>query len=338
MTAAVITSQFSVTGVPLAQIRLANSLAQKGYSVNLIFGNAPLGTEIDALDGVAVHLWSYRRALFMLPRLIAFFRRDRPEIVFAAEDNTNAVVLLAARIARSSAMISVSSRIAPNTVYSDTLFSRPWVFKQFVKSVMGRADVWTCVSKDLAEIYAEIFPGKTFHAVYNIIDQEAFRTRLAEPVDHPWLQDEWANVCVTAGTLHSRKGLQYLIPAIGLLRDRGIDARLIILGDGPQADDLQRMVREHDLKDRVWFEGPVSNPLKYFLHSNVYVLASLQEGMPNVLIEGMLAGCTPVATDCPTGPREILENGKYGYLVPMRDAQALAGGIERALERPITHE
>ena len=151
-------------------------------------------------------------------------------------------------------------------------------------------------------------------------------------------RDGLANVCVTAGTLHERKGLQDLMPAIGLLRDRGIDARLIILGENPPEEQLREMVRERDVTDRVWFEGPVSNPLKYFRHSDIYVLASLQEGMPNVLIEGMLAGCTPVATVCPTGPCKILKRGRYGYLVPMRDPLALADAIGQALERPISDE
>ena len=57
--------------------------------------------------------------------------------------------------------------------------------------------------------------------------------------------------------------------------------------------------------------------------------------MPNVLVEAMMCGCTPVATDCPTGPRELLQNGRYGYLVPMRDPEALAAGMLRALDHPI---
>jgi len=82
--------------------------------------------------------------------------------------------------------------------------------------------------------------------------------------------------------------------------------------------------------------GYVENPLKYFARADVFVLSSLVEGMPNVLVEAMMSGCTPVSTDCPTGPRELLQGGKYGYLVPMRDPQAMSAAIECALDNPIS--
>lgn len=207
--------------------------------------------------------------------------------------------------------------------------------KLFVSAVMHRADVWSCVSKDLVSSYERIFPNRKFVDIYNILDDKPSRHRLREPVSHPWLDGSHPNVCITAGTLHERKGLTYLIEALALLVKRGIDAKLIILGDGPQELELRKLVKTLGLSNNVRLEGSVSNPLKYFSRSDVFVLSSLREGMPNVLIEAMLAGCTPVATDCPTGPREILESGRYGYLVPMKDPTALAAGIESALRNPV---
>ena len=334
----VVTSQYSVTGVPLAQKRLARGLAKKGHQVELVFGYAPAPDEVGETEGVTTTVWNCRRALFMLPSLIEHFRQKKPDLVFTAEDNTNAFVLLAAKLARSKAKISASSRIAPQGVYSRQPFSRGWIFKRFVGSVLGRADVWTCVSKDLALSYEELFPGHSFHGVYNILDDDVSRARMLEPVDHPWLNDDVRNVCITAGTLHERKGIHDLIRAIALLRDSGTDARLIVLGKGPQEAELRDMIVTLDLQDRVRLEGPVANPLKYFKRADIFVLASVREGMPNVLIEGILAGCTPVSTNCPTGPREILESGRYGYLVPMQDVEALADGIRSALENPIAPE
>ena len=76
----------------------------------------------------------------------------------------------------------------------------------------------------------------------------------------------------------------------------------------------------------------VENPLKYFAHADVFVLSSLLEGLPNVLVEAMMCGCTSVATDCPTGPREVLQDGKYRYLVPVRDPAPMAAAILKALD------
>ena len=81
--------------------------------------------------------------------------------------------------------------------------------------------------------------------------------------------------------------------------------------------------------------GYVQNPLKYFSRCDVFVLSSLVEGLPNVLVEAMMCGCTPVSTDCPTGPNEVLGGGKYGYLVPMHSPAAMAAAIEQALDNPV---
>jgi glycosyltransferase involved in cell wall biosynthesis len=110
---------------------------------------------------------------------------------------------------------------------------------------------------------------------------------------------------------------------------------LIILGDGPLRTELQNLIESFGLVDTIELLGYVENPLKYFARADVFILSSLVEGMPNVLVEAMMCGCTPVSTDCPTGPRELLQDGKYGYLVPMRDPTAMAAAIESALDHPI---
>jgi glycosyltransferase involved in cell wall biosynthesis len=112
------------------------------------------------------------------------------------------------------------------------------------------------------------------------------------------------------------------------------DARLLILGDGPLRGELQDLIDSLDLQEHVRLEGYVDNPLKYFARADVFVLSSLVEGLPNVLVEAMLCGCTPVSTDCPTGPRELLGSGKFGYLVPVHDPPAIADGILMALAVP----
>lgn len=335
MRISIFTSQYSVTGVPLAQARLARALVKAGHNVDLVFGFSPSTSKVKKMDKVNVLIWNCRRALFMLPKIVFYLRVEKPDIVFSAEDNMNAVILLAAILSRSKTKISVSSRISPEAVYSYQIFSKGWLLKKFVQLVMSRADVWSCVSKDLAMSYSQIFPRKKFVCVYNIVDDDASRLRMIEPIGHPWLDDEKRNVCITAGTLHERKGIHDIIKAVSLLRYDGIDVRLIILGKGPQEEHLRTLVEDLDLFDRVSFEGLVENPLKWFRKSDIFVLASVREGMPNVLIESILGGCTPVSTNCPTGPREILESGRYGYLVPMKDPISLAAGIEKALLNPI---
>jgi glycosyltransferase involved in cell wall biosynthesis len=157
-------------------------------------------------------------------------------------------------------------------------------------------------------------------------------------VDHPWFAPGGGPLAVAAGSLQPWKGFADAIEAIALLRDRGVAIRLAILGEGPLRGELEALIAGRGLADRVLLVGHVDNPLAYFSKADIFVLSSLVEGLPNVLVEAMMCGCTPVSTDCPTGPREVLQDGRFGYLVPMRDPAALADGIEKAIRAPTDPE
>lgn len=343
----VISPRYTYTGVALAQARLARALAADGHRVELVYGCIDfehLPEDRRALPeppGVTVTQWGEDKVRGMFARICRYLRDQRPDVVFSAEDHLNDMVLLAALVTRSKAKISGSSRVFPldqpghDAPYSTRRFSRRWLFKQLTGLLMRRADALTCVSEDMAAEYRRLFPGGKHVAVHNIIVDEASRARTAEPVDHPWFVARDRPLIVAAGTLTVRKGFGDLIAALGLLRDRGREVRLAILGEGPLRGELEAQVEALDLGDRVWLPGRVDNVLRFFARADVTVLSSYSEGLPNVLVEAMLCGCTPVATDCPTGPREVLQNGAYGFLVPMRDPVAMADAIEAALDQPV---
>ena len=335
MKIALITPIYAIAGVPLAQIRTAKALAARGHDVDLILGRVPDHLTLPEVKGVNVIVMDCPNVRRMAIPLWKYFRNVRPDIVFSAEDHLTAIVLLAALTARSKAKITGSSRVIPSDrqAYSTGVFSKGWLLKMTMKVVMHRADALTCVSKDMVEHYQQIFPNAPHVAVYNIIVDSATTARMLEPVDHEWLLDKKSPVIVSAGTFTERKGFTDLIEALSLSRSK--DAKLILLGEGPLRGDLEQQARDLGIAERVSLPGNVDNPLKYFYRADVFVLSSYAEGLPNVLIEAMACGCTPVATDCPTGPREVLMNDKYGYLVPMRDPRSMAEGIDSALAKPI---
>ena len=145
-------------------------------------------------------------------------------------------------------------------------------------------------------------------------------------------------IAVAAGSLQPWKGFDDAIEAIGQIRDQGRGLRLLILGEGPERGRLEAQIVQLLLQDRVRLVGHVDNSLKYFAKADLFVLSSHVEGLPNVLVEAMMAGTSCVATDCPTGPREVLGDGRFGKLVPMRDPAALAAGILEALYHPVAPE
>ena len=328
--------RYGLSGVPLAQLRLARVLAERGHTVKLVYGMLNDGTEPPAAEGVEILFLQRPRVSAMVLPLVRLLKSYRPDIVFSAGDHLNAMVLLAAKLAGSTAKISCSSRVTPYDTYSGRLFSKGWLLKQTMRLTMPRADALTCVSKDMVDQYKTIFPGSRHVCAYNIIDTDFSSAAVSLSHDDGWLSDARTLNVVAAGMLEPWKGFMTLIDAMSLVVRSEPNARLLILGEGSQREALQHRIDELGLANNVRLHGNVEDPLNYFARANTFVLSSLLEGLPNVLVEAMLCGCTPVATDCPTGPREVLQDGRYGYLVPLNDPDAMAAAILQSFATPVS--
>ena len=133
------------------------------------------------------------------------------------------------------------------------------------------------------------------------------------------------------GRLEKQKNFQLLIKAHKLLLERNINNNLVILGQGSQEMYLKSLIQKLSVEKSVIFLGFQENPYKYLKQADIFVQSSIYEGLPTVLIEALVLNIPVVATNCPDGAKEILENGKYGLLVKMNDEKALADAIEKIL-------
>ena len=115
---------------------------------------------------------------------------------------------------------------------------------------------------------------------------------------------------------------------------RNSDVRLVILGEGSWRRRLEKLTRKLGLQEKVSLPGWVTNPYSFMRRASLFVLSSKLEGLGNVLIEAMACGCPCVSTNCPSGPSEILDDGRFGPLVPVGDDSALAAAMERVLNSP----
>jgi GalNAc-alpha-(1->4)-GalNAc-alpha-(1->3)-diNAcBac-PP-undecaprenol alpha-1,4-N-acetyl-D-galactosaminyltransferase len=136
---------------------------------------------------------------------------------------------------------------------------------------------------------------------------------------------------VAVGRLHKAKGFDLLIRAFEALPARHSNAFLIILGDGPERSNLQRLVADLRLNGRVLLRGMVTDPQAWMVASDLFVLSSRYEGFPTVLAEAMAAGCPVISTACPDGPSEMIRHGLDGLLVPPEDVAALAAAMDQLL-------
>ncbi len=141
-------------------------------------------------------------------------------------------------------------------------------------------------------------------------------------------------VIVTAGRLVPVKDHASLLAAFALLRAHR-PARLVIFGEGPLEGELRAEARRLGIADAILFPGYVNDPAACYRKADLFILSSTSEGFGNVLIEAMAHGVPIVSTDAPHGPREILADGKYGFLVPVGDPAALAAAMEQALDAPL---
>lgn len=270
-----------------------------------------------------------------LPSLAEYLRRARPHTVFAATPYLNIEAVLARRLAAVGTRVVISER----NHFSGGKPRKEWR-RRHLASVMGHsypeADAIVAVSEGVASDLAEAagIPRAKITTVYNPTLTPDFATRLATPIVHARLFDG-PPVVLTVGRLAHQKDHGTLLRAFAKLREH-YPARLAIGGKG----SAKQVARIHELADQLGVRADVEvlgflpNPLPYMARAAVFVLSSRFEGFPNVLLEALACGTPVVSTDCPSGPREILDDGVYGPLVEVGDHAALADAIARVLDDP----
>ena len=332
----VLLAKWSISGVPRMRINLVHCIAQAGYRVDLVLfvGSLP-EVERNALpDNVRVIEFGKERVGAALPRLVSYFRTNRPVAVIAAETHLNLSAILALQISRIKAQVSVSTHVPPTLAASRPLWHKARLVHVLAHFLYSRADAVVAISAGMADTLSESlrFPRESIHVIHNpVVNDALFEKARLSPGDLFHTID--VPIVLGVGRLRSSKGFLDLIDAFAKLSAQR-DVHLVILGEGSQRPKLEARVRELGL-DNVSLPGAVSNPFAWMARAQLFVSASHFEGLSNVMIEALACGCPVVATDCPTGPSEILSDGRYGELVAMKDTDALAGAMARTLDAPL---
>jgi len=319
-------------GAERGAIKLAEGLARRGFDVDLVLAAAegPRIQEIPA-DVRLVDLGA-RRVLGSLPGLVRYLRREKPHALASVLDHANIVALWARKLGRYPGRVVV---IEQNTLSEAALNGktrRDRVMPRLVRRFYPWADYVVGVSEGVADDLAQfvsLSPDKL-----RVISNPIVATEIGElaraPLNHAWFESD-EPVFVAAGRLRPQKDFPTLLRAFANVRSTR-HARLVILGEGPERARLEALVDELGLTEDVSLPGATPNPYAYMARSTAFILSSRWEGLPTVLIEAMSCGAPVIATDCPSGPQEILAGGRYGTLVPVGDVAALAEAMEAALD------
>jgi glycosyltransferase involved in cell wall biosynthesis len=209
-------------------------------------------------------------------------------------------------------------------------------FFHLCRNLYAEADALVTVSQGVATDLIEIVGLRqdTVRVLPNPVIEPELPGKAAVSLEHSWLAGNTSPVLLAVGRLSPEKNYPMLMRTVALLKRR-MTVRLVIIGEGQERVRLEDMRDKLGLTDDVLLPGWDDNPYRWMSRASVVVMCSDWEGLPTVLIEAMACGTPVVSTDCPHGPREILENGRYGELVPVDNEELLACAIERTIQAPV---
>lgn len=321
-------------GAERVMVNLARGLVERDLPVDLVLVRAAGPLLPDLAPAVRVVELRTRSVLASVPALVGYLRGERPRVLLSTLNTANVAAIWASRIARTGTRVVIrQSNTLSRTLDASRGARRLIPF--LVRSSYRWADEVVGVSEGVALDLirsARLDPGRV-HVVPNPIIPPELAARAAEPLADPWFREPAPPVVLGVGRLTAQKDFLTLIRAFARVRGK-VRSRLVILGEGEERPRLEALVRELGLEDDVALPGFVANPFAYMARAAALVLSSRWEGLPAVVVQALAVGTPVIATDCESGPREILREGRFGLLVPVGGEGEIARGILETISRP----
>lgn len=324
-------------GAERVTVNLLKGMVQQGVACDLVLASAegPYLNQVPAQVRV-VDLAAGRVIKAILP-LSKYLQQEQPQALVSHLNHANVVAILAKELVKTQTRLVV---VEHNTLSVDR--GKVWrgkLIPPLMKLLYPRADRVICVSQGVAQdlqTYLQMAPEK-ISVIYNPVVDDVLLAKASEPLEHPWFDRDAPPVFLGVGRLSAQKDFLTLIQAFALLRKKQF-ARLMILGEGENRSELETAIATLGIHEDVALPGFVVNPYAYMSRASAFVLSSRWEGLPTVLIEALACGCRVVATDCPSGAKEILAAGVYGTLVSVGDVVEMSQAMQQMLDNPTNRD
>lgn len=317
-------------GVERVRLLLAHEFLAKGHEVDLVLlrGQGVLLDQVPA-DVRVIDLQADRVRQGVMP-LVRYLRERHPDALLASMWPLTSLSVLAAHIANYNGRLILSEHAALSRG-RDAKGLRGLVLRMSMRWVNGRSNAIVGVSNGVIEDLQNLglSPKKSI-TIYNPVKVSMNNVMPESWRGHPWLNVPINKRILSVGRLTKPKDYPTLLKAIKEIKEGGEDFHLLILGVGPLLDELENMCEDLGISNNVYFGGFVADPSPFYCAAGLFVLASAWEGFGNVIVEALASGTPVVATDCPSGPSEILEDGAYGRLVNVGDSSELARAIKES--------
>lgn len=330
---AIFIQSLSIGGAERMALNLVKGLVQHNIQVDLLLANRTGEFLSEVPAQVTIIDLKGKRVLFSLIPLVRYLQSHRPDLLYSIQTHTSLIAIWAARLAR----VPIPLVISTQTMLTESLAASPSIRNRVI-IILARwffrsAEAAICISQGAAEDFIKItrMPPQKTHVIYNPVVSPGLELEARQSISHPWFSPDNLPVILAVGRLVVAKDYPTLLRAFSLMC-RKQPAHLLILGEGEERPRLEALARQLGLTDNVQMPGFVKNPYAYMRHARLLVLSSRWEGFANVLVEALACGTPVVSTDCRSGPREILEGGRFGRLVPVGDAEALSEAILETLQ------
>jgi len=342
-------------GAEKMMLRLASHAAKIGHSVDLLLVrkegshlksipkevNLYTLTKTNRIKGLLRVIRSKKRRsllkhLIYLPRFLSildstckYLSKHQPDLVISTLHTCNLANIMARECLEDINTKVIVRECIELSSFINSVPSREQSLLPYIRLLYPLADKVVSVAQQVEQdLLSRIkLPKGISQTIYNPVITHDLEEKMSEPVDIEWLNDKNNYVILGVGRLSKQKDFSTLINAFSIAKIKASNIKLLILGEGSQRRALQEQIKQLNLTDDVMLYGFVDNPLCYMSKVDLFVLPSLLEGAPNVLVEAMACGCKIISTDSPGGSSELLKKGTYGTLVPMKNEQTLSKAI-----------
>ena len=327
---------FETGGVENNVILYSKILIENGYKVDVVYTRAndkKLQLINDEVNRVKIK--PILNIPFVHPRVIdslnivveyyKYLKKNKENILVISFQNSIVSILLCRLLG-----IKVIARVAnhPNIINVDgTLMTK---ISNFLKNYIYRYATLVITNSQITSKQIAMNTKAKTKTIYN----PSFSNKIVEMSNEPIDDEKFSNIktkkVIAVGRLVNQKNFELLIRAFKIVLE-SVDAHLIIIGEGEKRDEIIRLIEELNLANKVYLAGFQSNPYKYVKNSDLFVLSSLYEGLPNSLIEAIAVDTPVIATNCLSGPSEILLNGEGGDLIEVGNVEQLSKSIIKNL-------
>jgi glycosyltransferase involved in cell wall biosynthesis len=311
-------------------LTLANGFKKRGNDVYLLLINDEIDYSEEILDGVKIVNLGSKRVLFSFFGIRRFLNEERPDIVFSTIAHLNVYVLLIKAMLpknRLKYVIRESNTLSEVLKIHNSIKNK--LLHLMIKIQYPKADLIIAPSRGVADDLINNYNinKDLINVIYNPIDYKTLLKSAEEPFVNIDLDIGQTKTIIGIGSLSKQKDFSTLIKAFYRV-EKSYDCKLIILGEGQERENLESLIKELDLQNRIFMPGFDKNPFKYLKNADIFILSSIYEGLPNVLIQALLLGVPCIATNCKSGPDEILKYGDYGQLVEPENPIQISDAIE----------